>query len=226
MRDGVNPDPKPDDFENEFVWALRPLIRKLALLLSCWTTDLNVQTFTKEDGVKARALALFLIAALTFAVRSEDAGDHHTAVFTAFAGGIAIILSVVLNLISRWFKIPVREQLVMSAYVSTIIVMLFFVIVEIVLVNMFPVGYQDIFDIWNGAVVVVPAVAAGFITFAILLLKSKWRDRHIIEPRAITHAITLTGGSTIIVIVVALMKPEVFLWFQWVAEWIDNFRSQ
>jgi hypothetical protein len=204
------PGNEPPAIENEFVWAIRPFLKRCSIIFSCWTTpSLEVDTFTRDDGVSARAFALFLIAALTFAVRGDNGdngGANPTAVFTAFAGGIAIILSAVLNILSRTYKI--RERLVISAYASTIIVMFFFVIFQEILTLTLPfLLYNSFF--WYGDVI-IPAVLGGIATFALLLMKSAWWDEKPIGRRGFRHGSILTVGSTIIVIIIALLSSRIF----------------
>ena len=180
----------------------------------------NVETFTRNDGVSARAFALFLIAALTFAVRGEAGGPNRTEVFTAFSAGIAVILSAVLNLISRAYGIrDIRERLIISAYASTIIVMFLFVIFQQVLI----VTDDSLLSLlWNTGDVVVPAAFAGLTTFVLLVVKSAIWDKHPINVAGIRHGLVLTGGSTIIVIVIALMSSRLF---DELVEWLSKLHS-
>ena len=222
--DFSGPDNDPPGLENEFVWAIRPFLRRCVIILSCWTMPFaerpNVETFTRNDGVSARAFALFLIAALTFAVRGEAGGPNRTEVFTAFSAGIAVILSAVLNLISRAYRIrDIRERLIISAYASTIIVMFLFVIFQQVLI----VTDDSLFALlWNTGDVVVPAAFAGLTTFVLLVVKSAILEKHPIKVADIRHGTVLTAGSTIIVIVIALMSSRLF---NELVEWLSKLHS-
>lgn len=194
------------------------------ILFTCWTIPLesfDLETFTKADGLSARGLALILIAALTFAERADpEAGS--TEAYTAFAGGIAILLTVLLNLFSRSFHVALRERIVISAYASTIIVMFLFVIAQQLLIYDFPVEYENLGD--NGSIL-VSAVLAGFVAFALLLLKSKLWDKHDIGPHGLFHGMILTGGSTVIAIVVAFISPGLFHLFEELLKKMGNFSS-
>src|SRR5205085_146705 len=76
------------------------------------------------------ALALILIVALAFAVRGDRQATAG-ATFTALAGGLAVIMSVLLNMFGRTFRVTLSERMILSAYVSTIMVMIFFFLLEI-----------------------------------------------------------------------------------------------
>ena len=222
--DSSGPDNDAPGIENEFVWAIRPFLRRCVIILSCWTMPFaerpSVETFTRNDGVSARAFALFLIAALTFAVRGEAGGPNRTEIFTAFSAGIAVILSAVLNLISRAYGIrDIRERLIISAYASTIIVMFLFVIFQQVLI----VTDDSLLSLlWNTGDVVVPATFAGLTTFVLLVVKSAIWDKHRINVAGIRHGSVLTAGSTIIVIVIALMSSRLF---NELVEWLSKLHS-
>jgi hypothetical protein len=215
----TKPSPKLD---NEFAWAIRPLFRRCVILLSCWTTpfiEAKIQTFTQDDGISARALALFLIAALTFAVRGETGGSNNKELFTAFAGGIAAILSAVLNFLARRFDIAVGEKMIISAYASTIVVMVLFVIFQQFL---FLSTLEELVHLVDPSDVVVPAIIAGIVTFGLLLIKSAFLDKNNIGSAAVRHGIMLTAGSTIIVIVIGLMSSWVFEQF---VKWFSHVQA-
>src|ERR1041384_8070852 len=121
--------PENAKLENEIWWTLR----RLEILLQSWTTPVNastVNTFTHDDGVSARAFALILIVALAFAVRGESQATAG-ATFTVLAGGLAVIMSFLLNLFGRTFRVTVSERMILSAYMSTILVMILFFLLEI-----------------------------------------------------------------------------------------------
>jgi hypothetical protein len=182
-------------------------IHRIKILAACWLVpfeQLKVQTFTKDDGASARGFALIVIAALTFAVRSDEVSEQMRA---AFAGGAAIALTFILSLISRAFRISIREQLIVSAYASTIVVMFLFVLCRRILIQYFPVLYGSFSDRGD---ILLCAITAGLAAFVLLLLKSKYWDRCQIGRRGIWHGVTLTGGSALILMLVAFMKHE---WF-------------
>lgn len=212
----MKPVPKLD---NEFAWAIRPLFRRCMILLSCWTTpfsETKIQTFTPDDGISARALALFLIAALTFAVRGDIDVTNKKEFFTAFAAGIAAALSAVLNFFARRFDVAVGEKMIISAYASTIIVMVLFVVFQQIL---FSSILQDALNQLYVGDVFVPAILAGTATFVLLLIKSAIWDKNDIGFAGVRHGIMLTTGSTIIVIVIAMMSSRLFDQF---VKWLSH----
>jgi hypothetical protein len=207
--EGQNSGPKEESSSllDSFAPELALYIRRLKILTWCWVVpfgQLNVQTFTKDDGASARGFALLVIAALTFAVRSDEASEQMRA---AFAGGAAIVLTIVLSLVSRAFRISIREQIVISAYASTIVVMFLFVLCRRILIQFFPV-LRGSFSV--GGQILFCAIMAGLAAFVLLLLKSKYWDRRQIRGRGMWHGTILTGGSTIILILIAFLKHE---WF-------------
>jgi hypothetical protein len=229
LQSGAKADNKHSASNNEdlgpldkFAPELGAYIRRCKILLSCWTIPFeksDVQTFNEDDGVSARAFALIIIAALIFAARGVE---NHDEAYTAFASGLAIALTIALNLISHALHITVRDKLVVSAYASTIIVMFLFVVIPQVLFRISPVLYLDLGDI---GVTLVSAVVAGVLTFVLLLLKSKLWNRRKVGRIGILDAAILTGGSTVIAIVIALMSPGLFDKFDQLLEKISKFFS-
>lgn len=222
--DNNGPDEEGSGLIKQLLQKLWSYIVRGKILFTCWTIPFEkfgFETFSRADGLSARGFALILIAALTFAERGDPKAGSAEA-YTAFAGGIAILLTILLNLISRRFHVAVRERLVISAYASTIIVMFLFVVAQQVLIYDFPVLIENLKD--SGSIL-VSAILAGLIAFALLLLKSKLWDKHQIGPRGLLHGTILTGGSTIIAIVVAFMSPGLFHLFEEALNKVGNLFS-
>ena len=223
---GKNSDADDEDsgLIQRFLQKIWSYIRRGNILFACWTIPfekLDLETFTKADGLSARGFALVLIAVLTFAARGDPAAGS-TEAYSAFAGGIAIVLTIILNLISRAFHVSVRRRLVISAYASTIIVMFLFVVVQQVLIYEFPVQLENLKDAGS---ILVSAILAGLIAFVLLLLKSKVWDKHRIGRLGILHGTTLTSGSTLIAIIVAFMSPRLFHLFEELLNKLGNLLS-
>jgi hypothetical protein len=190
--------------ENELRWTLR----RLKILFTSWTTPVNspvVNTFTPDDGVSARAFALVLIVALAFAVRGDPVAATGTT-FTALAGGLAVVMSFILNFASRTLGVNASERLILSAYVSTILVMFSFFLIDISvrsvpsleLISEYAADYVGP----RHAQAVVVVVLSVLIIFALLLLKA-WRvDKFKPNRAALVHAAALTIGSGLIVLLV------------------------
>ena len=88
-----------------------------------------------EDRVSARALALLIIVALIFAIRGDDPSSVGKVSFTAIAAGIGALLSLGLNIASKYWNMNIRDQILISAYGSTICVMLLFLFFSDLLFN-------------------------------------------------------------------------------------------
>lgn len=188
-----------DKLETEIRWVLG----RAGILLRCWTTPLSsttVDTFTRDDGVSARAFALVLIAALAFAVRGEAGGTAaaHTT-FTAVAGGLAVILSAALNTASRVAGVAVRERVILSAYASTILIMFTYAI--IVTIGPLYDSYVAATEYVDGTILAVSI--AALLIFIGLLAKSLFYDKREISAAGFLHGIALSAGSAAIVWLVA-----------------------
>jgi hypothetical protein len=212
-------DPVSSDNDGGLLSSIAPelslYLRRIKILFVCWTIPFGrrtVNTFTKDDGASARAFALIIIAALTFAVRGDDPSEEARA---TLAGGTAIALTIILNLISRAFRVSLRDQIVISAYASTIVVMFLFVLCRRVLIEYFPGYYNQYSDI---TVILFCAGVAGLAAFALLLLKSKLQGPDGIGDRGVWHGAALTAGSTIILLIIAFMKRE------WFADFLHSMK--
>jgi hypothetical protein len=216
MGDGDTPARDPasegaEKLETEIGWYLR----RIVVLFRGWTTPLNspaVNTFTKDDGVSARAFALLLIVALVFAIRGEPssgaaAGDTVKGVtLTGLAAGLAVLLSVLLNLASKGLGVTVGERVILSAYASTILVMFGYVVLVTVGPN------YDTYLLWQDYLgpVLLPVLLASVCIFLLLLLKSTLLDKERIGTVALLHGLLLTIGSGMIVWLVARMSGTTF----------------
>lgn len=197
--DGQNGISSPK-FQPEILWTLQ----RIGTLLICWTTPVNskVTTFTSDDGASARILALGLIAALAFAVRGETRPPD----FAALVACLAIVLSTALNTVTRLIGVTLRDQIVLSGYTSTILVMIGYLLIDKA------IDSQDWY-IWIESVhgeVWVPAVAAGLIMLAGLIVKSVFWDKRPVSRPGIKHGILLTVGSIVILYIVKAMQSDTF----------------
>jgi hypothetical protein len=218
--------PSPQgSLENEIVW----IARRGFILFRCWTTPLRsvrVNTFSADDGVSARAFALFLIAALVFAVRGESpdqilspSGAQHTlhTTFTAIAGGFAIVMSMLLNVANYAFKGKINEPTVLSAYASTILVLFFYIVIDVLFTD--AGWYNDLAEYfwfydpgageYKGKIVLGCILASAF-ALVCLLAKARIFDKSKVSLDGIVNALGLTAGSGAIAAVVALMSSSTF----------------
>jgi len=185
-----------------------------------------VDTFKPDDGVSARAFALFLIAALVFAVRGESpdqilssSGAQHGlhTTFTAIAGGFAIVMSTLLNLANRAFEQKINEPIILSAYASTILVLFSYVVIDVLFTN--ADWYNDLaeyFWFYDPSVgeykgkMVLGCILATVVALVCLLAKARIIDKSKLSADAIFNALGLTVGSGAIAAVVALMSSTTF----------------
>jgi hypothetical protein len=100
--------------------------------------------------------------------------------------------------------------------------MFLFVVVQQVLIYEFPEQLENLQDAGS---ILVSAILAGLIAFVLLLLKSKIWDKHRIGPRGILHGATLTGGSTLISVIVAFMSHRLFHLFEELLNKLGNLLS-
>jgi hypothetical protein len=206
---------------NKYAPELSLYFGRCRIILSCWVIPLRrlaVQTFTPNDGASARAFALLIIAVLTFAVRGSDGDEGSRA---ALAGGAAIILTLILNLISLRFA--VTENMVISAYASTIIVMFLYIFSRLVYFFYDPTVLTNDPSLVHQ--VLSCAVTAGLAAFALLLLKSKLWDKRQIGCDGILHAAILSGGSTIILLIIAFMNSRSFELFGKLMKWLSKLNA-
>ena len=216
MSDNSAGEPPPplenSKLENEIWWV----VRRVEILLQSWTTPVNaptVNTFTRDDGVSARAFALILIVALAFAVRGDRQATAG-ATFTALAGGLAVIMSFLLNMFGRTFRVTLSERMILSAYMSTILVMIFFFLLEISSRgNWLAVFAQETVGEVLGKELgpaVAMTVLAVILVFLLLLMKAWLWDKQTVKGKALKHAVALTVGSGVIVLTVSLLSSQVF----------------
>ena len=195
---------QPGKPQNEIVWSLG----RFFLLLKYWTTPLNTPVIVSpEDQTSVRAFALFIIVALTFAIRA-DASTGTYAGYAAMASAIAVVMSVTLNTLSEQFNVQIREQLLISAYASTICVMFLYIFVEA-----FFSGTQ-IYEIpaFYLGTVVTSTIFASVFSYCLLILKAVAVDRRHPNKLGLLHAAGLIAGSSLIVLCIAVLSDPVFKW--------------
>ncbi len=214
---------KPKDEEhdgerlvNEIIWTLK----RAGILLKNWTMPItnSATTPTHDDGASARALALAAIVGLTFAVRGEPLGSHRAA-FTAMIGVLAAIASFGLNAAIKRFNLQnrfdakARERWLISAYVSLIGVMVFFVLFQTTLTGL---DFYEMLSEVMGATL-FPIFLAGIATFVLLLIKAIFLDKNRIDAVAVIHgAIVLFACGAITFGISALSNNG----FNGILDWI------
>lgn len=174
----------------------------------------NPETISTEaqEGVSARGFALLVIVALSFSVRADiDSSSQLNAYSSALiAGAIGALLSVVLNFASGHFSnlknLEIRERWLISAYASTIMVMIFFVLYDTILT-----GYvwYDMYSRFAGSSV-IPTALAIISTFLLLLTKAKFINRNIIVSSVALYNFLVVLGCGLIVYVISIMSTELF----------------
>ena len=204
-QDSQNP-PAVDKLESEVRWVLE----RAGILMRSWTMSLNsADTFKSDDGVSARAFALLLIAALAFAVRGEAGGPMAAqATFTAMAAGLAIVLSAVLNVASKALGVTVRERVILSAYASTILIMIGYAVIATVgpNFNIYVEGTEWLFE----DDILFAVLLASVLMLIGLILKSLLIDKGAVTRAGLFHAAVLTLGSGVIVLLVAKTSPKMW----------------
>jgi len=196
-------DPKPGEdkqqFFDEIVWA----IQRSRILFNYWTMPLLAVAKPSEDIVSVRAFALVLIVALTFAVRGDPLGG--TVSYTVLASAVAVALSFGLAVLSKATKLNVREPVLVSAYASTILVMLGFLVMR----SFDDLNwYTDISD-WIGDVPTAAFLSAAVI-YVMLVLKAVFWDRNKLSLAAAGKGLGITIGSGIIVVVIYFISNDLF----------------
>jgi hypothetical protein len=193
---------EPEASQNEFIWVLR----RFLLLLRYWTTPLDTAVrIPAEDQSSVRAFALFLIVALTFAIRADPSGGNYAAV-TAMAAGVAAFLSAVLNTVSDQFKLRIREQVIISAYASTISVMFLYIFVDNYFSGIF--WYEALNDQFGKSVVTV--FLAVVISYSLLVAKAFLIERHKFTVAGVVHGACLVIGSGLIVVCISRLSTPTF----------------
>ena len=194
----------------EIEWALKCV----AIMLRNWTMNSmpNAIKSNATEGASARSFALILIVGLAFAVRADidPSSQLHAYSGAAIAAAIGGILTVILNLASNYFAqlhdLDVRERWLISAYTSTILVMLLFVFFDTVLT-----GYvwYDLYSRLFG-VSVIPTLLAIIVTFLSLYIKAKFFNRNIFGLNVVLHNFLVVLGCGAIVYIVSIMSSEMF----------------
>ncbi len=190
----------------EIVWTAK----RIGILFRYWIMPPNSPKIeaSHEDRTSAGTLALFVIVGLTFAVRGEGSSD--TSKFSALASGIAAALSIGLNVISKQLRVEVRDQIVISAYVSTITVMLLFIplrllIIRTVSLTQFAQTFGDEYGRQIASAIL--ATLAAYICF---FLKAVLVDRGILTGGGAFHGFLITAGSGVIVLTISLLSNQAF----------------
>jgi hypothetical protein len=212
---GHRPEPGEESgtIQNEIVWVLH----RGVVLFRCWTMPLNAPSFRRistDDRASARAFALFLIVALTFAVRA-DVSNATQAQYTALASALAVVLSIGLRTLSQSFHVRVREPLLISAYTSTIIVLFLYLFNEAFLKGR-PL-YESIREFGTDVLgdplgTLGPMVVAVVSTYCLLVLKVVLWDRNTIGWRVAAHGALVVIGSGAIGWIITLVSNPVFDW--------------
>ncbi len=191
----------------EIVWTLK----KIRILFRYWMLPPNKPTIeaAKDDRTSATALALFVIVALSYAVRG--AGNSDATAITTIASGVALALSVGLNILSKQFRIDVSEQIVISAYVSVIIVMLSYIVFQMALQGevYFIIYFQQRFGNIAGPII-APAIVAVVFTYVLYVLKAALWDRATMTAVGAAHGFLIVLFSGVIVAIVALLTDSQF----------------
>ena len=173
---------------------------------------------THDDGVSARAFALAVIIALTFAVRGESVASSPVA-FTALVGGLAAIISTVLNRVietanlQQKFKVAVRERWLISAYASLIWVMFFFVLFQSLF---FGSNWYGMFTEIFGSIL-FPLFLAVILTFVILFSKSVFIDGNKLNFVAMAHGFGVVFCCGVLTYLISIVSND---GFNYAMEWI------
>jgi hypothetical protein len=214
------PMPAEDQKDNEkrlsivdqFVWT----IKRVQILFRYWLMPPNGPKIeaSRDERVSATIFALLLIFWLTFAIRgtSPNGKDYFSDsnYFATLAGAFSVALSVILNVLSKSFHIDVRENTIISAYTSTIWVMLLFIFVQ-----MLPMGSSWFITLQQyvgeeNASTFVSAGGAVILTFVCFVLKSTFVDRHKITALSLRHGLVITVFSGVIVVFISVISTQFF----------------
>src|SRR5712691_1645479 len=189
-----------DKLFDDIVWTLK----RSRLLFNYWTMPLLANTKPSEDIVSVRAFALVAIVALTFAVRGDPLGG--TVSYTVLASAVAAAFSFGLNLLSKTTKVNVREPALVSAYASTILVMLGFLAIR-------PLEsldwYRRWFSDWTGNIAADICLSVA-VVFVLLALKAALWDRNKLSIGAAVQGFGITIGSGAIVAIIYLISKDGF----------------
>ncbi|HWV40409.1 hypothetical protein [Pseudorhodoplanes sp.] len=216
-----NEEPKPvipgagnNNWANEVGWALN----RLQVIFRYWTMPpdaLSLRGMSPEEGVSARALALIVIVALTFAIRGEADSTTNGAMLTLLAGGLAAAISVVMNQVSSVLGPTNRDHLLISTYASTILVMLIVLVCQTFLIDLN--WYQDFEDLVGAILgdkrfVAAPAILGVVVTYVVLLVKARFWDGNELDLQSVLWAFAIVASSGVLVFFVAFVRNDVFRW--------------
>lgn len=190
---------------DEIVWGFD----RARILFRYWTmpllTDAAHPDGTQKDTVSARAFAVLLIVWLTFAVRGDLANTKVS--ITVLAAAAAAALSFCLNLLSRTINVTVREPVLISAYASTILVMLGFPLVRATLddTNLYSEYLSD--RLGSPVAAIVTSVV---VVYVLLCLKAFALDKNRPTLGSALIGLLTTLGSGCIVAIVYRLSPDQF----------------
>jgi hypothetical protein len=188
-------------FFDEIVWT----IKRARLLFNYWTMPLLADTKPpgSEDVISVRAFALVVIVALTFAVRGDPLGG--TVPYTVLASAVAAALSFGLNLLSRTTQVTVREPALVSAYASTILVMLGFLVMR----SFEGINWYSWFTDWIGNIPTAVCLSVALVYF-LLVMKAKLWDKNKVSIGAAVQGLGITIGSGVIVTITYFISKDGF----------------
>ena len=204
MDDGAN-EQANQKVADELVWT----VQRARLLFNYWTMPLlmNMKAVSTSgsDTASVRGFALLLIVALTFAVRGDMAGSKVS--FAVLAAAVAALLSIGLSFISRAMNVTVREPALISAYASTILVMLGFLFVRAFFTgfNWYEGNLVEIFG-----PVLAAVVASVAIVYGLLGLKAIFWDKNKVTFLSALIGFGITIGSGSIVCIIAYISNDGF----------------
>jgi hypothetical protein len=201
--DEKQPGTEGQQLTDEIVWA----VQRLRLLLRYWTMPLLVGTApgtSREETISARAFALLVIVTLTFAIRG-DISDKNVS-FTALAAAVAVALSFALHILATTMKVTVREPAIISAYASTILVMVGFLFVKATCVD--ANWFNDYLADYVGQIV-ASAIVSVVVIYVLLVLKALlWDKNHVSAGSAAIGLMTTIASGTIVCIVYYLSNDQ------------------
>jgi hypothetical protein len=190
-----------DKLFDEIVWT----VKRSRLLFNYWTMPLLADTKPpgSEDVVSVRAFALVVIVFLTFAVRGDPLGG--TVSYTVLASAVAAALSFGLNLLSKTTQVTVREPALVSAYASTILVMLGFLVMR----SFEGMNWYSWFTDWIGNIATSAGLSVALI-YVLLVLKAKFWDKNKLSRGAAIQGLGITIGSGVIVAIIYFISKDGF----------------
>jgi hypothetical protein len=196
--------PKPGEDQpglfDEVVWTAK----RFQLLLNYWTMPVlaNAKPSESQDVVSVRAFALVVIVALTFAVRGDPLGGKVS--YTVLASAVAAALSIGLNLLAKTTRVAVRQPVLVSAYASTILVMLAFLLAR----TLDGINWYNLLTDWIGYIPAAVCLSVVAVYVALVLKAALW-DRNKLSLSAAVQGLAITIGSGLIVTVIYFISgPE------------------